>query len=89
MPPANLFFSALTTSILSLCAHAARALTFFADAKESKQRTLFVRSFSAEFFLALMGEEKTAGRNRFRQSVLSAVSIRVRHSAQKQKNTKR
>ena len=74
--------------IFTLCS--CRTGTYFLSiTKESKQRSALKYAVSQpSFFSPIRGEEKTAGRNRFSRSVLSAVSKRVRHSALKQENTK-
>ena len=59
------------------------------DEKESMQRSSLGAHFLSRVFSRLEGEEKTAGRKRFSQSVLTAVFKRVRHSDPKQENTKR
>ena len=51
-------------------------------------KNAFCTRFLSRVLSRLEGGEKTAGRKRFSQSVLKAVSKRVRHSALKQENTK-
>ena len=58
-PPVNPLSSACNHFYyIYLCAHAARALTFFEDAKESKQRTLFRAHFLYRIFSCLAAKKK-------------------------------
>ena len=78
----NLFY--LSTFALMPRGH---ILSFRRKRKYAKK--FFGAHFLSRVFSRLEGEEKTAGRKRFSQSVLTAVFKRVRHSDPKQENTKR
>ena len=67
----SLYFSALTCSILPPCANAARALTFFQSRKKVSKEALLRAHFLSRVFSRLEGEEKTAGRKCYWDSVLS------------------
>ena len=71
-----------------LCAHAARALTFFQSRKKVSKEALLVRIFSAEFFLALRARKKLRVENAIDSLQYHPIFFGVRHSGTKRKDTK-